>query len=215
MGRSVLLCTKRTSRGSADGSQPPRLFGGVLNIGEIIVQTDRGCPKCGATEVVLRKDQELACSTCGSVLGHVSRLCSSCGHYNQDGLRQCSSCGTELVRECTSCGADNWVLATYCSQCGRNLGIIERLARRSQQTTQERLYQRKATMSSLKEREEWASQMRMSSIMDLERLQLESLAASPVTKEVGDQLLLRILAVIAALLFIAAVLGLLLTAGAV
>lgn len=178
------------------------------------MQTDRGCPKCGATEVVLRKDQQLACTKCGSVLGHVSRLCPSCSHYNQDGLRQCSLCGTELVRECTACGADNWVLATYCDQCGRNLGIIERLARRSQQTTQDRLYQRKATMSSLKEREEWASQIRMSSIMDLERLQLESLAATPLTKAGADQLILRILAIVAALLFIAAVLGLLLTAGA-
>jgi len=178
------------------------------------VQTDRGCPKCGATEVVLRKDQQLACIKCGSVLGHVSRLCPSCSHYNQDGLRYCSICGTELVRECTSCGADNWVLATYCSQCGRNLGIIERLARRSQQTTQDRLYQRKATMSSLKEREEWASQMRMSSIMDLERLQLASPAVTPAANETGDQILLRILAVVAALLFIAAILGLLLTAGA-
>ena len=179
------------------------------------MQTDRGCPKCGATEVVLRKDQQLACSKCGSVLGHVSHLCPSCSHYNQDSQRQCSLCGTELVRECTSCGADNWVLATYCSQCGRNLGIIERLARRSQQTTQERLYQRKATMSSIKEREEWASQMRMSTIMDLERLQLESLAVTPVAEKASDQLLLRILAVVAALLFIAAILGLLLTTGGV
>ena len=179
------------------------------------MQTDRGCPKCGATEVVLRKDQQLACTQCGSVLGHVSRICPSCSHYNQDGRRQCSICGTELVRECTACGADNWVLATYCSQCGRNLGIIERLARRSQQTTQDRLYQRKATMTSLKEREEWASQMRMSSIMDLERLKLESLASASAAKEGSGQLILHILAVIAALLFIAAILGLLLTAGAV
>jgi len=179
------------------------------------VQTDRGCPRCGGSEVILRKDQVLACSKCGTVLGHVSRLCPSCSHYNEDGLRQCSNCGTELVRECTACGADNWVLATYCSQCGRNLGIIERLARRSQQTTQQRLYQRKATMTSLKEREEWASQMRMSSIMDLERLQMEPLASAPVAKDGGGSVILRILAVIAALLFIAAILGLLLTAGAV
>jgi predicted ATP-dependent serine protease len=177
------------------------------------VQTDRGCPKCGATEVVLRKDQQLACSNCGLVLGHVSRLCPSCGHYNADGLRHCSECGTELVRECTACGADNWVLATYCSQCGRNLGIIERLARRSQQTTQQRLHERKATMASLKEREEWASQVRMASITDLERLQQESLVAARVAQEGGGQRFLHILAVIAALLFVAAIVALLLTAG--
>jgi ribosomal protein S27AE len=181
-------------------------------MGETIVQTDYACPRCGGTEVVLRKDQQLVCSNCGSVLGDVSRLCPSCNHYNQDGARRCAKCGTELVRECTACGADNWVLATYCSQCGRNLGIIERLARRSQQTTQQRLYERKASMTSLKEREEWASQLRMAAIGNLERFQLEALAAAQAGAGDDGRRFFRILAVIAALLFIAAIVALLMTA---
>jgi len=175
------------------------------------VETDRGCPKCGASEVVLRKDQQLACSNCGTVLGEVSRLCPSCSHYNEDGLRHCSICGTELVRECSSCGADNWVLASYCSQCGRHLGLVERLARRWQQTTQQRLYERQASMGPLKEQEEWASQGRMASIMHLERL--EPLGLGPTARGHGDRRLLRILAVVAALLFVAFIVALLVTVG--
>jgi uncharacterized membrane protein YvbJ len=180
-----------------------------------MVVIDRGCPNCGANEVLVRQDQKLVCRYCGTAFGNAIHVCPSCGHYNEKGLRHCARCGASLVRDCPDCGAENWILATRCTECGRDLGMIERLTRRWQQTTQQRLHERKASMASLKAREEWASQVRMASIMDLERHGLARLGGGEPIKRPSDRPFLRILAVLVALVFVAVILTLLLGSGGV
>ncbi len=138
--------------------------------------TDFECPNCGANDMVPGEKQQLICTFCGTSFGEVTRICPECGHYNEAGVRHCARCGTLLVRDCPACGAENWVVARHCVQCGRNLDLVERMARRWQQTTQQRLYDQMADMASLKEAEEKASLERMSAFMEAERIRQEALA---------------------------------------
>ena len=114
---------------------------------------------------------------------HLSR----CGHYNEQGVRHCSDCGARLVRDCPACGAVNWVLADHCVQCGRNLDLIDQMTRRWKLTTQERLAERRSTMSTLKEQEERASQERMATLLEAERIRQEALALARSSQHERDR----------------------------
>lgn len=174
---------------------------------------DLECPNCGAPELEPGEDQQLVCPFCGSVFGDLTRVCPGCGHYNEAGVRHCVRCGLSLVRDCPACGADNWVLAEHCTRCGRDLDLIERLASRWQQTTQERLYERRTAVAELKEQEERASQARMAGLMDVERRRQEALARARVERRERDRQVYT-LVVVAFVIFVVVVLvTLLLTAG--
>jgi uncharacterized membrane protein YvbJ len=134
------------------------------------------CPNCGAHDMEAGPDQRLFCLFCDTSFGEVTRICPVCGHYNKDDVRHCSECGARIMRDCPVCGADNSVLADHCVQCGRNLDMIDQMARRWQKTTEQRLYEQKAAMISLKEQEERASQERMAILMEAERHRQEALA---------------------------------------
>lgn len=149
--------------------------------------TDFECPNCGANDMVQGESRELACTFCGTSFGQVTRICPECGHYNEAEGRHCARCGTLLVRDCPACGADNWVLAEHCVQCGRNLDIIDQMARRWQKTTQQRLYDQMESMASLKDEEERASQDRMASLMEAERIRQEALALARASQRQRDR----------------------------
>lgn len=148
---------------------------------------DLECPNCGAPELEAGADRQLRCPFCGSAFGDLARICPACGHYNEAGVRHCVDCGGALVRDCPACGADNWVLAEHCAICGRNLDLVERLAQRWQQSTQERLYERQGAMAALKEREERASQARMAELLDAERRRQEALARANTLQQERDR----------------------------
>jgi uncharacterized membrane protein YvbJ len=174
---------------------------------------DFECPNCGGHDMETAEDQRLMCRFCGSAFGEVTRICPKCGHYNDENVRHCSKCGTRIVRECPACGADNWTLADHCVQCGRNLDLIDQMAQRWQQTTEERLYERRAAMTSLKEQEERASQERMAALMEAERTRQEALALARESQRQRERQL-YVWAGVALLVFVVlAVLMLLLTSG--
>jgi hypothetical protein len=167
--------------------------------------TDFECPNCGADELVPGENQLLLCAFCGSAFGEAARICPKCGHYSETGERHCASCGAQILRDCPACGADNWILAEHCIQCGRNLDLIEQLARRWQQTTAQRLYERQAAMTSLKEREERASQERMAALAEAERIRQQALALARESQRQRDRQI-YVLAGVAVLIFVIAVL---------
>lgn len=153
------------------------------------------CPNCGANEMITGQDERLYCLYCGSSFGDVQRLCLECGHYNEAGARHCAQCSAPLIRDCPACGADNWVQAEHCVECGRNLDVIGNMARRLQQTTQERLAQRQMGMAALKEREELASQERMAVFLEMERERQEALARAAALQAQRDRQLLILIGV--------------------
>jgi ribosomal protein L40E len=171
------------------------------------------CPSCGAGEMVHGPDGHLVCVYCGTSFGEVTRICPRCGHYNAAGARHCAHCGTQILRDCPACGADNWTAAGHCVQCGRNLDLIEQLAHRWQQTTQQRLYARQAGMVALKAQEERASQQRMATFMEVERGRQEALARARAAQRERDRQLYLWLAVAAVAFLLLVVLSLVLTSG--
>jgi hypothetical protein len=175
--------------------------------------TDLECPNCGGPEMEPTENGQLFCLFCGSSLGEVTRICPRCGYYNEAGVRHCSECGTQVVRDCTACGADNWVLAEHCVQCGRQMDLIERMARRWQQTTQQRLYEQRAGMIALKEQEEQASQERMAALMEAERIRQEAMALARASQRERDRQMYVVTGVAIAVLIFVVVLVLLLAPG--
>ncbi|HSJ53046.1 MAG TPA: zinc ribbon domain-containing protein [Anaerolineae bacterium] len=145
------------------------------------------CPNCGAKEMLPDPDDRLQCLYCGTSFGEVQRICLECGHYNEAGARHCGECSAPLIRDCPACGADNWVHAEHCTECGRNLDLIALMARRLQQTTQERLQQRGAAMVAIKEQEERASQARMAVFLEMERERQEELARAEALQAQRDR----------------------------
>jgi hypothetical protein len=132
-------------------------------------------------------DDALTCLFCGSVFGELARICPRCGHHNAGEGRHCTECGARLVRDCPACGTGNWVLADHCAHCGRNLSVVEEVARRWQQTTQERLRERRATIAAVKEAEERASRRRMAPMMEAERQRQEALARAEAERRERDR----------------------------
>ena len=167
--------------------------------------TDFECPNCGADELVPGENQLLFCAFCGSAFGEAARICPKCGHYNETGGRHCALCGAQILRDCPARGADNWILSDHCIQCGRNLDLIEQLSRRWQQTTQQRVYERQAAMTSLKEREERASQERIAALAAAERIRQQALALARESQRQRDRQI-YILAGVAVLILVIAVL---------
>jgi len=153
------------------------------------------CPNCGASDMVPGPDERLLCLYCGTSFGEIQRVCLECGHYNDVGVRHCAQCSAPLIRDCPACGADNWVQAEHCVECGRNLDVIGNMARRLQQTTQERLAQQQTGMAALKEREERASQERMAVFLEMERERQEGLARAAALQAQRDRQLLILLGV--------------------
>lgn len=153
------------------------------------------CPSCGAKEMQPDAQERLLCLYCGASFGEARRICLECGHYNEEGARHCQDCSAPLSRACPACGAENWVLAEHCTDCGRHLDMIELMARRLQQTTQERLRQRQAGMVAIKEREEWASEQRMAVFLEMERERQEALARAEALQARRDRQMLLLGAV--------------------
>ncbi len=175
---------------------------------------DFECPNCGANEMETAPDQRLLCLFCGSTFGQITRICPECGHYNDDGEgRHCSECGSRIVRDCPACGADNWVLADHCVQCGRNMDLIDQMARRWQKTTQDRLYEQRAAVVSLKEQEERASQARMAEFMETERRRQEALAQAQAAQRERERQLYLVGGLMVLAFVIIIILTLLLTSG--
>jgi hypothetical protein len=173
---------------------------------------DLQCPNCGAQGMEAATNGALQCPYCGSSFGQVTRVCPQCGHYNESGVRYCSECGAQLVRECPACGAENWVLADHCVQCGRNLDLIEHLAQRWQQTTEERLFERRAGIESLREEEERASEQRMVDLLEAERIRQEAVALAQRSQQRRDQQV-YVLVGVALAIFVLLIIALLLTSG--
>ena len=173
--------------------------------------TDLECPNCGANDMAQDDEQRLFCLFCGSSFGEVTRICPRCGHYNEAGARHCLVCGTLATRDCPTCGADNWILAEHCVQCGRNLDLIEQVTRRWQRTVQQRLYDRQAEMISLKEREERASQERMASLMEAERIRQEALVLARESQRQRDRQVYLVIGIAFLAFFLVAVAVLLLS----
>jgi hypothetical protein len=171
------------------------------------------CPNCGANEMVADESQQLVCVFCNSSFGEVARICPKCGHYNEADVRHCFQCGTRLVRDCPVCGADNWVLADHCVQCGRNMDMLEQMSRRWRATTQQFLMERRATMSSLKEQEERASQERMAAFMETERARQEAIAQAREVQRERDRKLLMAAGVVIVVFALVVVLMLLFAPG--
>jgi uncharacterized membrane protein YvbJ len=172
------------------------------------------CPNCGAHEMETAPDERLICQFCGSSFGEATRICPTCGHYNEEDVRHCSECGSQVVRDCPACGADNWVLADHCVQCGRNMDLIEQIARRWQQTAEQRLHERRVAMVSLREREERASQGRMADFMEIEQRRQEALAVAQEAQRRSERQLYMIAGVTIAVFVIVMVLVVVLTSAA-
>jgi hypothetical protein len=173
--------------------------------------TDFECCNCGANEMEPAENGQLICLFCGTSFGEVTRICPGCGNYNEEGVRHCARCGSPLVRDCTACGAENWVLAEHCVQCGRNLDLIDQMARRWQQTTEERLYERQHSMTSLKAEEERASQERMAALVEAERIRQDALALARASQRQRDRQIYVVSAVVLFVFVIIVILVLLLT----
>jgi uncharacterized membrane protein YvbJ len=119
----------------------------------------------------------------------------------------------QIIRDCPACGWDNWILAEHCAQCGRNLDLIEQIARRWQKTTQQRLEERRVGMAALKDREEHASQQRLAEFLELERQRQEALAQARRLQRQREQQIYRWLAIgVGAFIFVIIV-ALLISAG--
>ena len=172
---------------------------------------DFECPNCGAPELEALDGQQLRCPFCGSVFGDLARICPACGHYNDAGVRHCEDCGAALVRDCPACGADNWALAEHCTVCGRNLDLVERLARRWQQTTQDQIYERQAAALALKEQEERASQARMAGLMDAERRRQEAVVSARAEQQQRDRQMYTLVVVAVAIFVVIVLITVLLT----
>jgi len=109
----------------------------------------------------------------------------------------------QIIRDCPACGWDNWILAEHCAQCGRNLDLIEQIARRWQKTTQQRLEERRTGMAAIKDREERASQQRLAEFLELERQRQEALAQARQIQRQHEQQIYKWLAVaVAAVVFV-------------
>jgi len=160
------------------------------------------CPNCGAKELAPDENGYLVCTFCHSNFGEVTRVCPSCGSYNEEHVRFCAQCGSPLVRDCPVCGADNWVLAEHCVQCGRSLDLIEQIARRWQLTTQYRLQEWKGEVAQVKAQEQLASEERMATLMEAERIRQEALALARAAQHKRDQQIYVWLAVIVAVFVI-------------
>jgi uncharacterized membrane protein YvbJ len=111
------------------------------------------------------------------------------------------------------CGATNWALSDHCTQCGRNLDLIDQMARRWQLSTEERLAERRASIASLKEDEERASQERMAVLLEAERIRQEALALARETQRKKDQQMYRATAIAIGVFLLIVVIVLLLTMG--
>jgi hypothetical protein len=96
-------------------------------------------------------------------------------------------------------------------QCGRNLDLIEQVTRRWQRTVQQRLYDRQAEMISLKEREERASQERMASLMEAERIRQEALVLARESQRQRDRQVYFVIGVVFLVFVLVAVAVLLLS----
>jgi hypothetical protein len=171
------------------------------------------CSNCGGNELLQGQQGQLICAYCGSAFGEVTRICPHCGHYNEAGVRHCAECGMPIIRDCPACGWDNWILAEHCVQCGRDMDVIERIARRWQQTTQQRLDERRAGMAALKDREERASQQRLAEFLELERQRQEALAQARQAQRQREQQIYRWLAVAVVVLVVVVIVAILLSAG--
>lgn len=145
------------------------------------------CPNCGASEMVQDENRRLVCTFCDTSFGEVICICPECGYYDETGAWHCPQCGGQVVRDCPDCGAGNWIVASHCEQCGRSLDLIERIARRWQETTQDRLYAQMKGMAALKAEEERASQERMAVFMDAERARQEALAQARASQRERDR----------------------------
>jgi hypothetical protein len=163
------------------------------------------CPSCGAKELALDENGYLVCTFCQSNFGEVTRVCPSCGSSNEEQVRFCERCGSPLIRDCPVCGADNWILAEHCVQCGRSLDLIEQIARRWQLTTQHRLQERKGEVAQVKAQEEKASEERMATLMEAERIRQDALALARATQRKRDQQIYVWLAILVAVFVIIAV----------
>ena len=171
------------------------------------------CSNCGGNELLQGQQGRLICAYCGSAFGEVTRICPQCGHYNEAGVRHCARCGEPIIRDCPACGWDNWILAEHCVQCGRNLDVIERIARRWQQTTQQRLQEHRAGMAALKDREEHASQQRLAEFLEIERQRQEGLALAQQVQRQRERQLVLVLAVAFFVLVLVVIVALLMSSG--
>jgi uncharacterized membrane protein YvbJ len=158
-------------------------------------------------------DGQLVCVYCSSTFGEVTRICPRCGHYNETVVRHCAECGAALVRDCPACGTANWVLADHCVQCGRNLDLIEEMTQRWQRSTADRLQQRRTGIPQIQEAEARASQQRMASLLEEERLRQQDLALAQKAQRERERQLWVLMAVAIAVFLIIIVLSILLTSG--
>ena len=171
------------------------------------------CTNCGGKEFSQGEQGQLICAYCGSAFGEVTRICPYCGHYNEAGVRHCARCGEPIIRDCPACGQDNWILTEHCVQCGRNLDVIERIVRRSQETTQQRLEEHRAGVAAVKDREERASQERLAEFLEIERQRQEALALARQAQRQRERQLVLWLAIAAFVLVLVVIVALLLSSG--
>ena len=171
------------------------------------------CANCGANELLQGQQGQLICAYCGSAFGEVTRICPHCGHLNEAGVRHCAQCGQPIVRDCPACGWDNWILAEHCVRCGRNLDVIERIARRWQETTQQRLEERRSGIAALKDREERASQERLDEFLEIERQRQEGLALAQQVQRQRERQLVLVLSVAFFVLVLVVIVALLMSSG--
>jgi hypothetical protein len=93
------------------------------------------------------------------------------------------------------------------------MDMLERMSRRWQQTTQQHLADRRASMTVLKEQQERASQARMATFMEAERARQEAIAQAREAQRERDGQLLMIACVAIVVFVIIVILLLLLTSG--
>ncbi len=130
------------------------------------------CRSCGAPLELHGQESEggyVHCPACGSEYILHGRICPYCGTYHEQEPEFCRKCGAGLRRRCPKCQTSNWVGNEYCLHCGAALDILELIAQRHTETTQQRLYQQMDEGEALKEEETTASRMRMERMLADER----------------------------------------------
>jgi len=145
------------------------------------------CPNCGAKELALDENGYLVCRFWRQQLWRDhARLPKAVVPITKSRCGFASGVAT-VDPGLPVCGADNWILAEHCVQCGRSLDLIEQMARRWQLTTQHRLQEWKGEIAQVKAAEEKASEGRMATLMEAERIRQEALALARATQRKRDR----------------------------
>jgi len=147
------------------------------------------CPQCGGQSLTDNGDGTVSCPYCGSAFAHPERVCPHCETVNEPDARRCVSCGEKLREPCVRCGTLNWVQAPYCQSCGAALDMLEYIAARRAETTEERLRRFYAEMPSVKEEAERGSQARLDRMWAKDRARIEALAKAKAEQQRQERLI--------------------------